>query len=368
MHLGLDLLFISGRAGGVETYVRELVPAMRRARPDLRMTAFVPKGHQAVPWLEGVELVPAGLPGPKRAAMLGAQSSRLPVLAGRHGVDLLHSPANFAPLLSSVPLVVTVHDLLHRREPSLVGLLHRPVVRAFVDGAARRARRIITVSEASAADIVEFVGRRRADIDVTPLAAGPVRPLDPSERRVPARPQLLSVGSRKPHKNLGVLLGALALIEPARRPTLVMPGEGLEEDLRGRVSSLGLESDVVMPGWVSDEELEQLYASTTAYLCPSLFEGFGLPVLEAMQRGVPVACADIPVLREVAADAAEYFDPRSERSVADAISSLTTDVTRAASLVHRGRARASSFSWDRTAELTLESYDRVLAAGPGAGG
>jgi len=300
--------------------------------------------------------------------MLAAQSSRLPSLAGRHAVDLLHSPANFAPVHSPVPFVVTVHDLLHRREPGLVAPLTRVAVRAFVDGAARRARRIITVSEASAADIVRFLGRDRRDIDVTPTAAGAVHAPDRSSLRPPTRPQVLSVGSRRPHKNLGVLLGALALIEPARRPTLVLPGEGLGAELGGRVTELRLAADVVMPGWVSDDELERLYATSTAYLCPSLFEGFGLPVLEAMQRGVPVACSDIPVLREVAGDAAEYFDPRSEESAAAALATLTTDADRAASLVVLGRERASAFTWDRTAELTMQSYDRALAAGRGTEG
>ena len=360
MHIGLDLLFLSGRAGGVETYVAELVPAMLQADAELRLTGFVPRGLATPGWLAGVELVTAGVPGPARPAMLAAQSTRLGVLARRHRIDLLHSPANFAPVLRGTPLVVTVHDLLHRREPQLVPPLTRTMVRGFVDGAARRARRILTVSEASATDIVTFLGRSRQDIDVTPPAARPVRA--PRPGRVPAgpRPEVLSVGNARPHKNLELLLDALARTDESQRPRLVLPGSGLDQALGARISALGLQGDVQLPGWVSDEDLERLYARASAYVCPSLFEGFGLPVLEAMLRDVPVACSDIPVLHEVAGDAAIYFDPRSAQGALDALTSLLSDPARAGELARRGRARADEFSWDRTATATLASYRRAL--------
>jgi glycosyltransferase involved in cell wall biosynthesis len=360
MHVGLDLHFLSGRAGGVETYVAELVPALQRADPGLRLTAFLPRAMDPPDWLSGVEPVVAGVPGPARPAMLMAQASRLPLLARRHKVDLVHSPANFAPRLGGTPVVVTVHDLLHRRRPDLVPPLTRAVVQVFVDGAARRARRVLTVSEASAADIVRYVGRTPADVDVTPPAARPVRRPDAEDLVQPLRPQLLSVGNSRPHKNLDLLLGALSRIDPPRRPLLVLPGSGLDAALGERVRSLRLCDDVRFPGWVSDHELERLYATSTAYVCPSLFEGFGLPVLEAMLRGLPVACSDLPVLREVAGGAARYFDPTSEPAAAAAISSLVDDPAAAADLGALGLRRAEDFSWERTAELTLASYARAL--------
>jgi len=175
---------------------------------------------------------------------------------------------------------------------------------------------------------------------------------------------VLSVGNARPHKNLGLLLGALALIEPSRRPLLVLPGSGLDVVLARQVSDLGLDHDVRLPGWVADSDLERLFATSTAYICPSLFEGFGLPVLEAMQRGVPVACSDIPVLREVAGEAATFFDPRSPRSAATALEALVSDPVGAAELSRRGYERAAEFTWDRTAALTIASYERALATSP----
>ena len=362
MHIGLDLLFLSGRAGGVETYVRELVPAMLRTSPAIRVTAFVPLGFPGAPWLDGVELVPAGLPGPHKAAVIAAQSTRLVGLSRSAKVDLLHCPANFAPRRSGVPLVVTVHDLLHRSEPQLVSPITRLGLSYLVDRpAAKRARRILTVSDASAADIVRFLGRDRRDIDVTPPAAGAVHAPTPDPRQRPERHQVLSVGNAKPHKNLEVLIRALALLPSGERPRLVLPGVGVEARYRPTVSALGLTDDVVLPGWVSDDELEHLYATSSLYVCPSRFEGFGLPVLEAMQRGLPVACSDIPVLNEVAGGAALTFDPLSERSVADAVRRVLGDSEMAAELAEHGRIRARAFTWPRTAELTLASYDRALS-------
>ena len=336
------------------------MPALRGADPSLRLTGFLPAGLSPLPWLDGVELVTAGLPGPTRLVMPLAQSTRLARAARGAGIDLMHSPANFAPVVRTVPLVVTVHDLLHRRERGLVGPITRVGVRAFVDGPARRAHRIITVSESSAADIVRFLGRKRADIDVTPLGAGQVHAPGPGEVRRPDRPRVLSLGNARPHKNLEVLLHAVALLPPDERPVLVLPGEGLGVTFSGLVEALDVSADVMMPGWVSDDGLEMLFATSSAYLSPSLFEGFGLPVLEAMQRGVPVACSDIPVLSEVAGDAALRFDPHSAESVASAVRCILNDPVRAADLAARGRARAALFTWERTAELTLGAYERAL--------
>lgn len=367
MHVGLDLLFLTGHSGGVETYVRELVPALRRVQPSLRITGFVSPGHRAPAWLKDVDVVSTGLPGPVPVAMPFGHVTRFPIAVRRTKVDVVHCPANFATLLPGVPLVVTVHDLLHRRHPRLVPPWTRVGVRVLVDEPARRATRVITVSEASAADIVRYLGRPRDDIDVTPPAATiPAGRGSPGDHAVwrdnGGRPQLISVGNTKPHKNLAGLVRALALIDVDQRPGLVLPGRGIDRLLLPLVRKFGLERDVVMPGWVSDEALEHLYAHSVGYLCPSLFEGFGLPVLEAMQRGVAVACSDIPVLREVAGDAALYFDPAEESSVAAAMRRLAHEPDLRAGLAARGRVRASVFSWDRTARLTIESYERALAS------
>ena len=178
------------------------------------------------------------------------------------------------------------------------------------------------------------------------------------ERRV-----LLTLSAKRPHKNLLALVGAFARIPSERRPVLVLPGYPTwhEAELRARAAELGVLADVRFEGWLSEGEIEGLWGLADAFVYPSLYEGFGLPVLEAMARGVPVACADTSSLPEVAGDAALLFDPRSEPAIAQAVERLLGDPSLARDLRERGLARAREFSWERTARLTLASYARALS-------
>jgi glycosyltransferase involved in cell wall biosynthesis len=177
-----------------------------------------------------------------------------------------------------------------------------------------------------------------------------------------ARQVVLSLSAKRAHKNLLALIGALARVAPPDRPVLVLPGypTAYELELRARVQALGLEADVRFPAWVSDEELEGLWSIASASVFPSLYEGFGLPVLEAMARGVPVACSDASSLPEVAGDAALLFDPRDETAIAAALVRLLNDRELVERLRERGLARSLEFTWQRTARLTLDSYARAL--------
>ena len=143
---------------------------------------------------------------------------------------------------------------------------------------------------------------------------------------------------------------------------LVLPGypTAHEAELRERAGTAGVQRDVRFLGWLSGEELEGLWQVADAFVFPSLYEGFGLPVLEAMARGVPVACSNASSLPEVAGDAALMFDPHEERAIAAAIERLLTDDAEAERLRARGLERAREFTWERTARLTLESYERAL--------
>ncbi|MBX5441077.1 MAG: glycosyltransferase family 4 protein, partial [Solirubrobacteraceae bacterium] len=180
------------------------------------------------------------------------------------------------------------------------------------------------------------------------------------------RPIALSVSARRPHKNLPRLLEALALIPAERRPVLVVPGYGTFHDdaLAADVARLGIAGDVRMLGWVDDAELEGLYAEAAVFVFPSLYEGFGLPVLEAMARGVPVACSDRGALREVAGDAARVFDPERPRAIADAIEAILADPALADRLRAAGREQAARFTWPKAAQGVLAGYERALAGPP----
>jgi glycosyltransferase involved in cell wall biosynthesis len=158
------------------------------------------------------------------------------------------------------------------------------------------------------------------------------------------------------------LLEALALIPAERRPVLVLPGYPTphEQELRDRAAALGVADDVRWLAWVDPAELEGLYRAADAFVFPSLYEGFGFPVLEAMARGVPVACSDRSSLPEVAGDAALLFDPEDPRQIADALERLLTDDAEAARLRERGPRWAATFTWQRTARETLAGYERAM--------
>ena len=156
----------------------------------------------------------------------------------------------------------------------------------------------------------------------------------------------------------------MALIPPERRPVLVLPGypTPYEAVLRARASELGVAGDVRFLGWTSEADVEGLFAISAAFAFPSLYEGFGLPVLEAMVRGVPVACSDRASLPEVAGDAALLFDPADPAAIAAAVDRLLSDDAEAQRLRVAGRARAATFTWERSAEATLAGYERALAS------
>ena len=173
---------------------------------------------------------------------------------------------------------------------------------------------------------------------------------------------MLSLSAKRPHKNLLALIGALARLPAADRPVLVIPGypTAYESELRARAAALGVAGDVRFPAWLSSAELEGLWSIARAFVFPSLYEGFGLPVLEAMARGVPVASSNASSLPEVAGEAALLFDPHDQAAIASAISRLLSDETLRGRLQARGLARSRQFTWERTARLTLASYARAL--------
>jgi glycosyltransferase involved in cell wall biosynthesis len=242
-------------------------------------------------------------------------------------------------------------------------------MRVLIPASARRSRRIVVDAESTRRDLAEHLGVPTAKVDVVPLGASPSSPAAPApeaevrERHgLGDRPVVLSASAKRPHKNLARLLRAVAAIDPERRPALVIPGYPTphEAELRALARELGIEGDVAFPGWVDAAELEGLYALATAVVFPSLYEGFGLPVLEAMGRGVPVATSDVSSLPEVAGDAALLFDPTDVNAIRAAIERLLGDPAARARLRAGGRARAAAFTWERTAELTVAAYERAL--------
>jgi glycosyltransferase involved in cell wall biosynthesis len=365
VHVAYNLLHLVPReTGGAEVYARRLLPALREAEPDLEMTLFLGGAAASEDWGEGVSVVPLRFDPRSRARRVLAEQTVLPGAVRRAEPDLLHNVFNTAPAVPFVPQVTTIHDVIHRRHPdSGVTALG---VKALVPLAALRSTRIVTGSEASKTDIVRFLNVPAERIDVAPYGPG-IRddvhgpPPDEIRRRfeVGDAPLVLTVAPSLPHKNVPRLVEALAEIPEA---VLVMPGyqAGGDSDLDKLAARHGVADRLRRPGWVDDETLDGLYRAADCFAFPSLAEGFGLPVLEAMLRGAPVACSNTTSLPEVAGDAALYFDPLDVEAVAVSVQRILEDRELAERLRDAGREQARRFSWEEAARRTLACYRKAL--------
>jgi glycosyltransferase involved in cell wall biosynthesis len=359
----VDLLGVTGSRGGTETYVRSLVPRLRDHLPDSSFVALTNRvGADLVGgFFPGDVFVQSRNAGSPREWAVAAATTVIPA-ALRHGADLIWSPANFGPLRAGpVARVVTLHDVIYHDGAGTAGV-ERAMRWGTAQLSARTARtadRVITVSHAAAANIGRRLGIDADRIGVvhngvaTPPATADARATELGRELGydATRPMILSVGNRMPHKNLPGLLRAIATIPSTDRPVLVLPGGSNPDPIAAQAAHLGLCSDVVLPGWVSEATLERLYAAAELYVCPSLDEGFGLPVLDALRRGTPVLANDVAVLREVGGSVASYADAtdpvRFGEAIREALPRPHDDAARAAR-----REWAASFSWDGAAEAT----------------
>jgi glycosyltransferase involved in cell wall biosynthesis len=373
-HLGINALFLEPKMGGLDTYSRALIPELVELLPGVRISVVANAAGaeylRGMPWAPAVEFVTApwlGVRGTRAVVELTA----LGVLADRRGFDVLHSVALTAPLRTRAANVVTLADVTWLTHPSADGGMTYRLWRAVVPTVARRADRVIAISEAGAEDVASWLRVPRERIDVTPLGfSGPSSSVVTEDSAALREalglgdgPIVLSVGTRKEHKNLVRLVAAFAaVLESTPSARLVLAGNATthDADVLAEARRLGVEDAVVLLDFVSAERLEGLYAAATCFVLASLNEGFGLPILEAMHRGVPTATSNVSSLPEVAGDAAISFDPLSVDSIARALRALLGDAGLRERLAVAGRERAAGFTWRRTAELTLESYGRAL--------
>jgi glycosyltransferase involved in cell wall biosynthesis len=367
VHVAYNLLhLVPGETGGAEVYVRRLLPALRKAEPGLEMTLFLARSAAGEDWGEGVQVVPLQFDPRSRVRRVLAEQTLLPAAVRRAAPDLLHNVFNTAPAVLPVPQVTTIHDVVFKRFPETHGLLAKGV-EVLVPLAAHRSRRVITDSEASKSDIVRHLDVPTEKVDVARLGPGIPEDVEgppPVEirRRFELRdsPIVLSVLAKRPHKNAARLIEAFASVPDA---ILVMPGysTGYERELRDRIDAAGLGDRVRLLDWVDDDILDGLYRAADCFVFPSRAEGFGLPVLEAMLRGAPVACSNAPSLPEVAGNAALYFDPLDVEAIAVSVRRILEDGELAERLRTAGYERARQFSWDETARGTLACYRKALA-------
>lgn len=288
------------------------------------------------------------------------------------GAELYHATEHLLMPLRHVPTVLTVHDLIFRLFPQHHKRLNYWYLNAAMPLFCRRASAIIAVSQATKRDLVNFYGLDPAKISVVHEAAAPhFAPAPPDQvAQVQARYRLpdcylLHVGTIEPRKNLNRLLKVVYRLRRAGEDirVVIVGGKGwLYEDFFRQLEELALGDAVVMPGFVPDTDLPALYSGARLVVVPSHHEGFGLPVLEGMACGTPVACSDASSLPEVGGQAARYFDPTDVAAMADQILAIWRDESLRETMRQQGLARAAQFSWKRAADETLAVYTRVTGS------
>lgn len=355
----VDMLSYTGTKGGMETYTRELYRQLGTMDTGLDFVALASKegARLDLSWFPG-EVIRSGISGENRFIWAFGELVASSWFARRRRADLVHSPATLGPLWTSMPTVITIHDMLYWSHPELMStpIYTRPVMWMEKRGAAN-ASHVVTDSDVSADEIVKYLRFPRERLHVVPLAAGhPVAAPAPG----PTENLVLASGQRRPHKNWERLIRALALVEEDVRPRLVITGARGDDPLAPVVAETGTERWVELRGWVDDDELADLQRRARAMAFPTLAEGFGLPVLEAMSVGLPVLASDLPVLREVGGDAALWFDPLDLRSIAAALRVVATRPDVLSDLASAGLERARLFSWERVAQETLEVFRLAL--------
>jgi len=367
---GIDGRTLQDHFPGIGVYTYALVRHLAALAPDDELILLVLEDAQNrrfnlddLTRLGNVRLAPVD------ASPFGArQQWRIPRALAQARVALYHSPYYLMPYRAGCPTLVTIHDLIPWVLPdALPKPALAPVYRACVRSAARSADHVIADSLATREDLVQRLKVSVADVSTIPLAAGSrFRPVDATalrERLGLDRPYLLYMGSNKPHKNLVRLVRAWARVSQGVRERFQLVVAGFEDarypEARQMAATLGLQRSVRWLGAVENEDLPALYSGALGVVNPSLYEGFGLPVLEAMACGTPVACAQTSSLIEVAGEAALTFDPRDERQMAEAIERLCREPALRQELARAGLSRAAGYSWEATARQTLALYRRL---------
>jgi glycosyltransferase involved in cell wall biosynthesis len=355
---------------GIGTYVRNLVSELARQDGDERYHVICRAEDREYVQSLGTRFEPL-------VEQAGNYSLReqvsVPRALSRARVQLFHAPHYVVSPLTPCPYVVTIHDCIHLRFPQYLPNRLAPLyARAMMQMAGRGARRVLTVSYASKLDILHYVRIPAERVEVIYNApderiTAPPAPEDVArarERYQLTSPFILYTGNIKPHKNLDRLIEAYAGLRRhgVEGYKLMIIGDEVSKypNLRRLVHRFQLHQHVRFLGFVSDATLAALYRLATVFVFPSLYEGFGLPPLEAMAAGTPVITSNVSSLPEVVGDAALLIDPMDPASIADALARVLCDSTLRADLVRRGQARAKVFSWERSAARVHEVY-RELA-------
>lgn len=376
LRIGINALYlIPGGVGGTEIYLRSLMREIAKADTENEYFVFTNAETEAglVPAGRNFHHEPQQVRAVVRPARLIWEQFALPLAARRLRLDVMFNPGFTAPLLAGCPVVTVFHDLQHKRHPEYFRKIDLPFWRFFLYWSARHSSRIIAVSEATRADLLRYYDLKEERIRVVAhgvdeefFAVG--------ARRSPRdlRNFILCVSTLHPHKNLDRLVRAFRRFHEAR-PEFRLIIAGMHGFQTARIEQTiidcGMGAHVHITGWIPREELLALYHKAWAFVYPSTFEGFGMPVLEALASGIPAAVSWIEPMKSIAGEAALPFDPFDENGMSEALLRLIEDGELRARLEEAGPKRAAEFSWRTSAEQTIAALaeaakERRLENGP----
>ncbi len=368
MHIAIDAHSVGAQLAGNETYAVNLIKALAEIDQSNRYTLYVTRQSAvdrfANRWSNfSVKRTLPHTPLVRIPITLAAELRKNPV-------DVLHVQYT-APPLARCPIVATIHDLSFEHLPETFKRRSRAQLRLTVRSTAKRAAQILTLSEFSRRDIIDTYKIEPARVYVTPAAAPPHFRVETNEaelRRIREtykleRDYILALGSIQPRKNLARLIRAYSTLQNKsnKLPELVIAGKRgwLEAETMRAAEQSRARNNIRFIGYVPENDLPPLFTAATCFVYPSYFEGFGLPVVEAMQCGTPVIAGNRTSLPEVVGEAAVLVDPFDENAIARALSDLIHNPDYRTSLSTKGLERAKTFSWANTARLTLHAYERA---------
>ncbi len=368
--VGINAHLLSGEAGyrraGIHQYIYQVLRHLPREAGDPNYLVFTNQEDVAAGKM-GLTAVPTRLNTSRRLLRIFWEQFVWPLQARRQGVDLLHSMAFAAPLLSRQTAVVTIYDLSFMRYPERFPAGQRRYLTRMTRRSCRRAARIIAISQSSRRDVHRFFNVPLDRIDVVlPGVDEAYRPLPDEAVRAFRRKKgverfILHVGTLQPRKNIPVLLNAFANLPPSGLKLVLVGGKGwLYDEIFTQVKKLKLEERVLFTGYVPDGELPWWYNAAELLVFPSVYEGFGLPVVEAMACGTPVIASNSSSLPEAVGEAGLLFNPQNAAELADRITAVQQDPALRAKLKEWGLQHAGNFSWDRAGRETAVAYRRAL--------
>ncbi len=359
--IGVNALYLlPGGVGGTEIYLRGLLAGLAEIDPVNRYAIFTNRetGPDLAPARPNFRVVQQAVSAVSRPRRILWEQSVLALEAARRHLDVLLNPGFTAPIFAPCPQVSMFHDLQHKRHAENFRWFELPFWQFFLFWSAHISRLLLTPSQATAGDLKRYYRLPEAKVRLAQHGVDPAC-FGIAGRRQPER-FLLAVSTLHPHKNLDALLRAFAVFLE-RHPDFRLVVCGLHGfsagDLHQLRDTLGLRAAVDFPGWIPREDLYGLFSRAWAFVYPSLFEGFGLPVLEALAAGVPTACSGIEPLSSIAGEAALQFDPRDQEALLASMLRITDDDELRRCLAAAGPVQAAHFSWRFTAQTTLEALE-----------